>query len=98
MQGYAILAEALAKQNIQHCYGIVGTHPLIKESQSSNSASPFKVLESNTTDAGINSKLAIQQATLATSQEYQEYAFVFQGQATPTPSAESPTPGPTAGQ
>jgi thiamine pyrophosphate-dependent acetolactate synthase large subunit-like protein len=32
MQGYAILAEALSKQNIQHCYGIVGKSEKIQES------------------------------------------------------------------
>jgi len=26
MQGYVILAQALANQNIKHCYGIVGIH------------------------------------------------------------------------
>lgn len=36
MQGYAILAEALAKQNIQHCYGIVGNFRLIQVFPSSS--------------------------------------------------------------
>lgn len=61
MQGYTILAEALAKQNIQHCYGIVGIPPPIKASLLSNLDSPFKAMASTTTDSEINNKPVIVQ-------------------------------------
>jgi thiamine pyrophosphate-dependent acetolactate synthase large subunit-like protein len=34
MLGYQILAEALAKQNLEHCYGIVGMSFFIQEFRS----------------------------------------------------------------
>ena len=39
MLGYEVLAQSLAKQGIQHTYGIIGICSLTKESQSLNLAS-----------------------------------------------------------
>lgn len=64
MQGYAVLAEALSKQNIQHCYGIVGTHLLTQVYQSSNLALPFRATASITTGAETNNRPATAQDTL----------------------------------
>ena len=97
MQGYAILAEALSKEKIQHCYGIVGTSFFTQESLSSNSALPSKAMESTTTGSEMSNRPATVQATLDISQEFLESASVFQAQATQTPSVELPMHGLIAG-
>lgn len=93
MQGYVILAQALASQNVKSCYGIVGTSYLTKEFQSLNSALPSKPMVSITTAAGTNSKQVILQDTLAILLEFLAHVFVSQAQATRTLLVESPMLG-----
>jgi hypothetical protein len=98
MQGYAILAESLAKQKVQHCYGIVGMQLTIQVFQSLSSALPFRATASITMAVGISSRLATVQAILATSLEFPAFASASQGQDTPTLSVELPMPGLIAGR
>jgi hypothetical protein len=46
MKGYEIVAQALAKQGVQHAYGIVGDVCLTQEFPSLNWATQFRVPES----------------------------------------------------
>ena len=97
MQGYAILAESLAKQKIQNCYGIVGKHLSIQVYQSSSLDLPSRAMASTIMVAETNNRPAIVPDTLATLLASQEYAFASLDRATPTPSAELLMLGPIAG-
>lgn len=80
MLGYEILAQALAKQGVQHTYGIVGTQYFTKVFPLLNLDSPFRELALITMDLEMNSKLPILLDTLAISLVFLEFVYVYQGQ------------------
>lgn len=97
MQGYVILAQALASQNVKHCYGIVGNSWIIQEFQSSNLDSQSKLTESTTMDSETNSRPATLLDILDIWLACLEFVFASQDLDIPTQSVVLLTHGPTIG-